>query len=356
MLIDCDVHHGHRNKEDWLRYLPEPYRTEVAKLGLRRMDPGYRYEDGGGRWDLKTESGLPPGSDPDFVVKELLDRYEMRYALLTAYTGPVAGMPDPEYVAAICQAMNDFTLDVWLSRDPRFRMGLYVPATQDPHLAAQEIERLGDHPGVSAVCICASAERIPFGQRYYWPLYAAAERKGLPIHFHPSTTSTLAMMGTTPAGIGNTYLEVHTCLPQFYMAHLVSFIFEGVFEQFPNLKIALIEGGFAWLPHLLWRMDKEYKGLRQQAPRLRRLPSEYIRDHVRIGTQPIEEPKKRDHLVTLINLISETVGSDECLIFATDFPHWDFDPPTVLPKGLGETTLQRILHDNAANFFRWEGA
>jgi uncharacterized protein len=352
-LIDCDIHHAHRSREDWVNYLREPYRSEVARMGLRPMQPGYRYEDGGGRWDLKPESGLPAGTDVDFTRRELLDRYDVRYGILTAYTGPVAGMPDPEYVYAICQAMNDFTADVWLSADPRFRMGIHVPATQDPHLAAREVERWADHPGVCCVCICASAERIPFGQRYYWPLYEAAARHGLPLHFHPSTTSCTAMMGTTPAGMGNTYLEVHTCLPQFYMAHLVSFMFEGVFERIPGLRIALVEGGFGWLPHLLWRMDKEYKALRQQSPLLKRLPSEYIRDHVRLATQPIEEPKKAGHLVRLIEMIHETVDSDEVLMYASDFPHYDFDEPAVIPKALGETTLRKILHDNAAAFFRF---
>ncbi len=352
MIIDCDVHHNQRNKDDWLNYLREPYKSEVARYGLRQLASGIRYEEGGNRWDLVPPSGLSPGGDPDFVREQLLDRYGTRFALLSGYTGPVAGMPDPDYVHAVCQAFNDFSLDVWCRADERFKIGLQVPATQDPQLAAREIERLGEHPGVIAVCIAGTASRIPFGQRYYWPLYEAAERYNLPLHFHPSTTSVLAGLGTTPAGMANTYLEMHTCLPQFYMAYLASFIFEGVFERFPGLRVAFVEGGVTWLPHLLWRMDKEFKALRQQAPYLKRLPSEYIKDHVRLTTQPIEEPKKAEHLVQLFNMID----GDEVLMYASDYPHFDFDEPTALPRQLGETTLRRILHDNACAFFNLPAA
>jgi predicted TIM-barrel fold metal-dependent hydrolase len=151
--------------------------------------------------------------------------------------------------------------------------------------------------------------------------------------------------------MASTYLESHAALPQFYQAYLISFIYEGVFERYPGLRVALVEGGFSWLPHVLWRMDKEFKALRQQAPYLRRLPSEYMRDHVRLATQPIEEPKKPEHLIQMFDMIHETCGSDKVLMWASDFPHFDFDEPAVLPKALGETTRGKMLYDNAAAFF-----
>jgi len=145
---------------------------------------------------------------------------------------------------------------------------------------------------------------------------------------------------------------MHICLPQFYQAHLVSLVLEGVFERFPNLQFAFVEGGFGWVPHVVWRMDKEYKGLRQQAPVLKRLPSDYVRDHVKLTTQPIEEPAKLDHLSQIIDML----GGPEMLMYASDFPHWDFDPPTVLPKRLGEDAIQKILYKNAAEFFQMQVA
>ena len=50
------------------------------------------------------------------------------------------------------------------------------------------------------------------------------------------------------------------------MAQVVSLVSEGVFEKFPKLKFVCIEGGFGWVPHLMWRFDKNYKALRIQTP------------------------------------------------------------------------------------------
>ena len=338
-LIDCDVHHASPTKEEWVHYLDEPYRSEVARHGLRSLLSGIRYEDGGSRWDASAAA-------PQHVKEQLLDVYNHRYALLTGNNGMVAGNPDPEYAAALCKAYNDYTIEKWLPADDRFVMSMMVPQ-QDPELAVKEIERLAGHPRIKSIQFWGAAERIPLGQRFYWPIYEAAQRHNLPIHVHPSTINTIAAPATSAAGMVTNYLQAHCVLPQFYQAHLISLVLEGVFELFPGLRIALVEGGFAWVPHVLWRMDKEYKGLRQQAPRLRRLPSEYVRDHVRFGTQPIEEPSTSTHLIQIIDMM----GGPQMLIFSTDFPHWDFDPPSVLPKRLGEEAIRKILHDNAAEFF-----
>ena len=108
------------------------------------------------------------------------------------------------------------------------------------------MERLGGHPRVVAAGIFATAHRIPLGQRFYWPLFAAAERAGMPLHVHPSTTSVIANAASLPTGMATNYLQSHTCLPQFYMSDLVSLVLEGVFERFPGLRVILVEGGVSW--------------------------------------------------------------------------------------------------------------
>jgi len=339
MLVDCDIHHASPKKEEWLKYLDEPYRSEFSRYGTRSLLSGIRYEDGGSRWDASA-------SQPEHVKEQLLDRYGHRFALLTGNNGAVAGSPDPEYAAAVCRAYNDFTIEKWLPADERFIMSMMVPQ-QEPEFAVREIERLAGHPRIKSIEFWGAAERIPLGQRYYWPIYEAAERHNLPICVHPSTINTIAAPATSAAGNLTNYLQAHCVLPQFYQAHVVSLVLEGVFEAFPGLKFALIEGGYSWAAHVIWRMDKEYKGLRQQAPRLRRLPSEYVREHVRFGTQPIEEPKNPKHLVQIVDML----GGPEMLMYASDFPHWDFDEPSVLPKRLGEDAIRKILHDNAVDFF-----
>ncbi|MQA14670.1 MAG: amidohydrolase family protein, partial [Pseudonocardiaceae bacterium] len=117
-----------------------------------------------------------------------------------------------------------------------------------------------------------------------------------------------------------------------------------------DLKVVLIEGGFAWVPPLMWRLDGLYQRLRDEVSHLRRRPSDYLRDRIRITTQPIEEPERPADLHDLINDVGEHV-----LMFSTDYPHWDFDNPrrafqTKLPADLHA----RIMHDNAYHYYHFD--
>ena len=60
---------------------------------------------------------------------------------------------------------------------------------------------------------------------------------------------------------------------------MLSLVSEGVFERFPDLRVVLIECGFAWLPLLLWRFDKDWKGVWREVPWLKHRPSEYVAEH-----------------------------------------------------------------------------
>jgi predicted TIM-barrel fold metal-dependent hydrolase len=134
---------------------------------------------------------------------------------------------------------------------------------------------------------------------------------------------------------------------QCNQAVLTSMVLGGVFAKFPTLKVVLIEAGFAWVPSLAWRLDRNWKRLRAETPHLTRLPSEYIRDHVWLTTQPMEEPEPRSHLLDTIAWI----GWDR-LIFATDYPHWDFDDPaTCLPLRLTEEQRRAFFGANARTVY-----
>jgi hypothetical protein len=105
----------------------------------------------------------------------------------------------------------------------------------------------------------------------------------------------------------------------------------------------MIEAGFAWIPALGWRLDKHWKTLKSEVPHLKRAPSEYMREHLWVTTQPMEESEQRGHVVDVMKWI----GIDR-ILFATDYPHWDFDDPRyALPPGLTEAERRAILSENA---------
>jgi len=98
----------------------------------------------------------------------------------------------------------------------------------------------------------------------------------------------------------------------------------------------------------MWRLDQNYRGLRDEVPWLKKLPSEYILEHFRATTQPMEEPPNLQHLVQILDMI----GSDDFLMFATDYPHWNFDAPNqAIPNVITGELRERIMWKNAAVFY-----
>nr|WP_310502699.1 amidohydrolase family protein [Paenibacillus qinlingensis] len=340
-IIDTDVHNAVPHNKDLLPYLAREWHEQLLSAGPGA--PGVYYSPlGVMRKDARPDNGGIPGSDPHFLKKHHLDRYGIDYAILTG--SGILGVslnPDPDYGNAVCSAYNDWLVETWLKVSPQYKGSILINHS-DPQVAAKEIDRMGGHPDMVQV-IMASGSPMLFGQRFYHPIYEAAERNGLPVAIHPGTEGRGIAGAPTPSGYPTKYFEWHNILPTNYMAHINSLVCEGVFVKFPKLKFVAIEGGLAWLPHLMWRMDKNYKGLRDQVPWLTRLPSEYIREHIRLTTQPIEEPSQPDH----INQILDMLGGDHMVMFSSDYPHWDFDNPKMALQPIRKELRQKILVENA---------
>ncbi|TMV49044.1 amidohydrolase [Paenibacillus mesophilus] len=340
-VIDVDVHQTLRSGKNLLPYMKEPWKSRYAKLGSGGASLNLHNPIGVVRQDCRPPTGDPTASDPDFIVTDLLEPYNIEYVILTGDMMSVSNLHDPDFAAAIASAYNDHLVEHWLSKHPHYRGSILVSA-HDPILAAREIERMADHPKMVGV-IMGSGQRAPLGQRQFHPIYEAAERHGLPVAIHPGTEGMGGMPPPTGHGYPTRYLEWHTSLSQNYITHTTSLICEGVFEKFPNLKFVLLEGGIAWLPGLMWQLDKYYKQLRETMPWLKRLPSEYIRDHCFLSTQPIEEPDDPKQLISIFDMID----AENFLMFSTDYPHWDNDMPTEILKKLRPEARRKIFYDNA---------
>jgi predicted TIM-barrel fold metal-dependent hydrolase len=99
----------------------------------------------------------------------------------------------------------------------------------------------------------------------------------------------------------------------------------------------------------MWRLDRAWRRLGDETPDLRRPPSEYIREHVWVTTQPMEEPTEPAQFHQLL----DQLGMDDRLLFATDYPHWDFDAPDqALPVKLAPDLERKIMVENARALYR----
>jgi hypothetical protein len=181
---------------------------------------------------------------------------------------------------------------------------------------------------------------MPLGRRLLWPIYEAAQRHGMPVAVHAGSTGHHAM---TSSGWPSYFVEDYISQAPAIQGQLLSLVAEGAFQKFPELRFVLLESGFTWLPSFMWRLDKEWRGLRREVPWVDQSPSSIIRTRVRLSMQPVDAPD-----ADVLAKIVQQIGSDDVLLFSTDYPHWQFDDDEgPLPPGLPANLLSRIARENA---------
>jgi uncharacterized protein len=344
-LIDTDVHNDLPSMQELKPFLPAEWHPWLDNGG-----PGtaarYYANMGSGRMDdsVREEDGLAAG-DPDWVVQQLLTKYRIDIGVLTGSIIGVAIQHDWRFQTALVSAYNDWTLAKWVRPYDCYKGSIAV-AAQEADGAVREIHRLGDHPGMVQV-LMPSAARLPYGNPHYWPIYRAAVEYDLPVAIHVGSEGTGLANAPTGVGYPTTYLEFHTDHSQTMMAHCVSMVAEGVFEAFPTLKFAFIEGGVCWAPYVMGRLDRMYPALKAEVPYLKKLPSEYILDNCYWSTQPIEEPDDAAQLLALLKMMR----AERTVVFASDYPHWDFDNPLTAFKFFPADLKRRIFVDNALEMY-----
>jgi hypothetical protein len=294
------------------------------------------------RRDAWPPEGGRPGSSLPFLQKQLLDANNITLGILNPTGDNGASFQNREFGAGVASAMNRWVAAEWLI-EPRLKGSIVVPY-EDADAAVAEIEHwAGDPRFVQVLMVTRTAN--PPGQKQYWKIYQAAAAANLPVGVHAFGFGGYPVTGS---GWPSFYIEDMVGHAQSSQSFLTSLVIEGVFERIPNFKLVLIESGFAWLPPLAWRLDKLWHRLKQETPHLRRAPSEYIRESVWLTTQPMEEPQPREHVLDAIGWI----GWDR-LLFATDYPHWDYDDPTqVLPMPLPEEQRRDFFFNNAMKLYR----
>jgi predicted TIM-barrel fold metal-dependent hydrolase len=341
-IIDCAVHPSVRQGDELREYMQEPWRS--------RPFPGperYFYPAPMGEYWIDAQSpGALAGSDPSLLSRHLFDTAGIDYAVLLPLTRGL--LPDTDRATAICTATNDWMADTWLGRynsHGRFRGSIRINPG-DPAEAIREIERWAGHPHMVQVAVPLQAQH-PYGQRAYFPIWEAAARHHLPVAVHADGGAGIEFW---PSAVGyyRTYVEYRTLYPANSVYHLVSLIAEGVFERLEGLVFVFADGAYPLLAPLMWRMDKNWRPTHRDAPWTTRPPTSYLPHHVRFCTDRFEVPADTGECAEWI----EMTGAGDLLLFASNYPCWDFYNPRQAFEDIPPNVRQRVLADNARLLYK----
>ena len=334
--IDCDLHPHVPGVATLLPYMDEYWRHTLVERGIETLESASFPPNAPttARADWRSAKGQPPSTVAQLQA-QALDRWGTAIGILNPLF-PVQLPFSRDMSAAFARAANDWVRAEWLDRDARLRAAIILPNGVDEAVA--EIERLApDTRFVQGLVPCMG--EIPLGRREWWPVHAALERHGLALGIHAGSAW---RHPPTSVGWPSWHVEEYTSNVYGFQASLASLVTEGALGRHPGLKVVLIESGVTWLPGFLWRLTKSWKGVRFEIPWVDRPPSEIVRDQVRLTIRPLDAPEEADTIARIL----DHLRSDEMLLWSTDWPHAHFEGDAIIPPGLPEGLLPKIMVEN----------
>jgi len=338
--IDVDVHPMPTSLKALVPYMDAFWADQVVERGMTTLD-SQSWPIGSPktiRADWRDAKGRG-ASTVEELRRQCLDPFDVEIAILNPLYG-VQLLFNEDMCGAFTRALNDWVRAEWLDRDDRLRASIVLPM-HTPEQAVAEIERLaGDRRFVQALVLVMG--EVPLGRRQWWPVMEACVRHGLALGIHAGSAYRHPQ---TSVGWTSWYLEEYAANQQGFQSTLASLVTEGALGKFPALKVVLLESGVSWLPAFLWRLSKVWKGVRFEIPWVDRLPAEIVRDQVRLSAQPFDAPPDQ------VARVLEHLRSDEMLLWASDWPHWQFDGTACIPPGIPEALLPNLLRGNALSTY-----
>lgn len=341
-VVDSDVHPVPR-RGDLVDHIPEPWRTSFF-LSHRVGDtiiydaPDYAHSKAM-RVDTFPENGEFPGSDPDMAFRQLIVDAGSDIVILEP---TVKATRLPEATAAMATGVNGWLNAQWLDAHNNWHQrwrGSICVAIDDPASAVAEIEHWAGHPYMAQILIKAEP-RPSWGDARYDPIWAAAVKHDLPVSCHLSRGA-YETMPMPPVGFPSYNHDFMVTYSLLAANQVMSLIFDGVFDRFPALRIVFVEHAFTWILPLMWRMDAIYAA-RGSFMSIKRKPSEYVKEHIKFTTQPLDYPEDKTELTRAF----EWMEADKILLYSSDYPHWTFDDPRWLVKHLPPAAREKVMFRN----------
>ena len=330
---------------DVWKYNAKSFKDRGSANGLSNAQPGLLYQNAFGRIPHSgiTRETLPHGVHKQAALsRRAMDTMGIDYMTVFPTAMLTLGVhPQPEVEVQIADAYNTWLTERVLQSDPGLLGLLYLPFNT-PEACAPMVEKFAERKGVIGFTVTSTRFK-PVHHNAYMRLYSVLEERGLPLAFHAAFSWEDGSMAQL-----NRFLSMHALsFVHCNLIHLTNWVINGLPERFPKLKVIWVESGLAWLPYLMQRLDSEYMMRTSEAPLLKRRPSEYITDMF-YTTQPMER-----HHPKLMQATFEAIKAETQLLYASDWPHWDFDTPSTvydLPF-LTEQQKRNILGGNSARLF-----
>jgi predicted TIM-barrel fold metal-dependent hydrolase len=276
------------------------------------------------------------------LERQLLDENGIARVVLLPLTRGL--LPNVDLASAVCAATNDWLADVWLSRGSRFLGSIRInPA--DPDAAITEIERWADHPAMVQVAVPLQSPH-PYGQRGYFRIWQAAAERSLPVAIHVDGGASIDFHPSA-AGALRYALEYDALYPLNVAYHLASFVAEGVFQRLAGLRVVCADGGLSALTPIIWRLDKDWRSTREEIPWTKRLPSAYLREHVRFCLHASDVPRAPG----IAEEWWEAADAASLLMYSSNYPQRDCLLPRAAVNGFNDETARRVLFENAADLY-----
>jgi predicted TIM-barrel fold metal-dependent hydrolase len=275
----------------------------------------------------------------------------MNFPSFPSFSGRLfLGTEDKDLALAVVQAYNDWHIDEWCGSYPGRFIPMALPVLWDPELCAAEIRRVAAK-GCHSVTFTENPATLglpSFHDEHWDPMWRALVEEGSILNIHLGSSGQLAV--TAP----NAPIDVMITLqPMNICAAAADLVWSRIFREFPDLRVALSEGGTGWIPYFLDRLDRTYDmhHLWTGQDFDGRKPSDVFRDH--ILTCFIADPVGLQ--------LRHQIGIDN-ICWEQDYPHSDSSWPQA-PEELHrmaaafdvpDADLAKITHENAMRWYRFD--
>ena len=346
-VVDCDVHPILSSSSSLLPYLDEYWGDQLVAALSPTYEPNYHPRGSaiaqlpGARLDKEGRAA----TQVDNLVADVFADGFTDFAILNPLYA-IQQIHQPRREAAHARALNTWIAREWLDVDPRLRASIVVPMGT-PRAAAEEIAYWAHDSRFVQVLVLGQSELL-LGRESNWPIWEAAEAAGLPVAIH---IGGVFRQAPTSVGWPTTYLEWYVGQQANLEAQLASIVSEGILQKYPKTQIVVTEVGFKWLPPFIWKFDKLWKSYRPDLPWVDRAPSELIREHVRFTTAPSDGAERPGGLDSIV----DRMGSDQMLVYSSDYPHNHASGPRQIESGTDDKALlDRIYRQNAFGLYQLE--